>query len=62
MMSEANVLDWLKQHGMKTQIINEQIQALDFWSERDEKGHIRFGSEWINVTYDLKWLRDWMGY
>ena len=57
-MTTLETIVWLGRHGIDTQIIGGQVKAKDVWMKKD--GTVC--EEWITVTCDLRWLRNWMNY
>ncbi len=48
---------WLATHGIDTQLVGGKVQAKDVWT----KDGIVY-EEWVVMTCELRWLRNWMNY
>ena len=56
-MTTDEAMKWLDEHGIETQLVGGRVQAKDIWT----KDGIVY-EEWVVVTCEQRWLREWMGY
>lgn len=56
-MTTDDTIAWLSSHGIDTQLIGGRVQARDVWT-KDGATY----DEWVVVTCELGWLRNWMNY
>ena len=57
---EDEVLALMEDHGVRTQVINDRIQALSIWTDKHAGGGI--GSEWVDIVCRRDWIRAFLGY